>query len=194
MKLSGAFYLQSDVVHISRELLGKKLCTRVDGAFTSGIITETEAYAGTSDRASHAWNNRRTARTEVMYSRGGVAYVYLCYGIHHLFNVVTNDENIPHAVLIRAIEPLEGIPHMLRRRGKAKADALLATGPGRLSQALDIKTRHSGCPLSGDLIWIEDCGVHIPESAINCTPRIGVGYAGEDAGLPYRFRALKLPL
>ena len=105
MKLKREFYLREDVVQIAKELLGKVLFTNIGGKITAGIITETEAYAGITDRASHAYNNRRTARTEVMYAVGGTSYVYLCYGIHHLFNVVTNKKDIPHAVLIRAIKP-----------------------------------------------------------------------------------------
>lgn len=116
MKLEKDFYLREDVVEISKELLGKYLYTKIDGKVTAGIITETEAYAGESDRASHAYNNRRTNRTEIMFAEGGVSYVYLCYGIHHLFNVVTNFKNTPHAVLIRAIKPVEGLPEILRRR------------------------------------------------------------------------------
>src|SRR3982750_593315 len=118
MKIPKSFYLRHDVVSISKELLGKYLFTKIEGTVTAGIITETEAYAGQIDKASHAYNNRRTARTEVMFSEGGVAYVYLCYGIHHLFNIVTNMADVPHAVLVRAVEPLEGIKYMLQRRGK----------------------------------------------------------------------------
>ena len=129
-KLTRDFYLQEDVVKISRELLGKVLCTKFNGKFTSGIITETEAYAGIPDKASHAYNGRRTKRTEVMYGMGGTAYVYLCYGIHHLFNIVTNKKDIPHAVLIRAVKPLDGIDLILKRRNQKKLTEKISSGPG----------------------------------------------------------------
>lgn len=151
------------------------------------MITETEAYAGVTDKASHAYGNRRTARTEVMFAEGGVAYVYLCYGIHHLFNVVTNVAEIPHAVLIRAGEPLEGIDHMLLRRKKATLTPALTSGPGALSAALGIRTIHSGVSLNGDRISIHDMGTNISPSQIVAATRIGVAYAGADALLPYRF-------
>ena len=146
MILPESFYNRKDVVKIARELLGKILVTEF-GVRTSGIIVETEAYAGITDKASHAYGGRRTGRTEVMYSPGGTAYVYLCYGIHHLFNVVTNIEGIPHAVLIRAIEPVEGIETMLERRGKTKLSPSLTAGPGALSQALGISTALTGTSL-----------------------------------------------
>ncbi len=186
MKLPVEYYLSEDVVGIGKDLVGKKLCTNIDGKFTSGIIAETEAYAGINDQASHAWNNRRTKRTEVMYMKGGVAYIYLCYGIHHLFNVVTNREDIPHAVLIRSIIPIDGIEHMLKRRGMNKADAKLTSGPGSLSRALGITCDYAACDLTADTIWIED-GIKIPSTNITVSKRIGVDYAGKDAGLPYRF-------
>lgn len=184
--LSKAFYLRGDVVQIARELLGKVLVSCIDGKFTSGMIVETEAYAGVEDRASHAFGGRRTARTEIMYMDGGTAYVYLCYGIHHLFNVVTNTENIPHAVLIRGIEPLDGIETMLERRGKADLSPQLTAGPGTLSSALGINTSHSGISLGKD-IWIEDRGLVVDNDKVVADSRVGVAYAGEDAYLPYRF-------
>jgi DNA-3-methyladenine glycosylase len=188
MKLPREFYLRKDVVKISKELLGKVLCTKFDGKLTSGIITETEAYAGVIDKASHAYGGRRTQRTETMFARGGTAYVYLCYGIHHLFNVVTAPENEPHAVLVRAIRPLDGIPLILERRAKEKVDKTTAGGPGTVSQALGILTKHSGTDLSGNKIWIEDRGIKVAPKDIVAGPRVGVDYAGEDAKLPYRFR------
>lgn len=197
MKLEKDFYLHEDVVHLSKDLLGKFLCTRIEGKLTSGIIIETEAYAGEIDKASHAYNNRRTSRTEIMFAEGGVAYVYLCYGIHHLFNVVTNYKNVPHAILVRAIKPVEGIRTMLKRRnlevteenieavksGKKK----IAGGPGTVSQALGIKTKHSGLDLTGKTIWIEDRGIKIVKKNIISGPRVGVDYAGEHTKWPYRF-------
>ncbi len=186
-KLSKDFYLREDVVQISKDLLGKYLFTKIDGKLTAGIITETEAYAGAVDKASHAYNNRRTTRTEVMYSQGGVSYVYLCYGIHHLFNVVTNVNDVPHAVLVRAVKPIEGIDIILKRRNAEKLHSKISGGPGTVSQALGIKTKHTGLDLNGTKIWIEDKGIKIMKSDIVAGPRIGVDYAGEDAKLPYRF-------
>jgi DNA-3-methyladenine glycosylase len=188
MKLSRDFYLQEDVIKISKELLGKYLFTRMDGKTTAGIITETEAYAGISDKASHAYGGKRTPRTETMYAKGGTAYVYLCYGIHHLFNVVTNQSGIPHAVLIRAIIPAIGIETILSRRKKNKLSPALCSGPGTLSEALAIRKSHSGVDLTGKTIWLEDRNVIVNPSDIVCSPRVGVDYAEEDAHLPYRFR------
>ncbi len=185
-KLSREFYLGEDVQHIAQILLGKILCTNFSGDFTSAIIVEIEAYGGITDRASHAFNDRRTPRTETMYAAGGTAYVYLCYGIHHLFNVVTNIEGIPHAVLIRGLEPIKGIDIMLRRRNMAKVQPRLTSGPGCLTKAMGIHTSHSGISLRGDSIWIEE-DTSIPEPLINTSPRIGVEYAGKDAKLPWRF-------
>lgn len=185
-KLSNAFYERADVVKIAQELLGKLLVTEIGGLRTSGRIVETEAYAGKTDRASHAWNDRRTRRTETIYSHGGVAYVYLCYGIHHLFNVVTNQREVPHAVLVRGLEPVDGIDTMLWRCGKQKLDATLTAGPGSLSRALGITTALTGESLSGDVLWIEDAP-RIPKTQIVAGTRVGVAYALDDAYLPYRF-------
>ena len=188
------FFLRPDVVQVARDLLGKKLVTRIDGELTSGIICETEAYAGVTDRASHAFGDRRTARTEVMYARGGTAYVYLCYGIHSLFNIVTNEAGIPHAVLIRGIIPLKGTEIMLRRSGKGKISKNFGTGPGKVAKILGIHYSHSGLDLvsppgnnDGPSIWIEDAGRLVQPAQITCGPRVGVDYAGEDALLPYRY-------
>jgi DNA-3-methyladenine glycosylase len=187
-KLGADFYAREDVVKIAWELLGKVLCTRFNGQFTCGRIVETEAYNGVVDRASHSFGGRRTNRTEIMYAEGGTAYVYLCYGIHHLFNVVTNAKDTPHAVLIRALEPLEGIDTMLMRTGKKKLDFSLTRGPGNVSKALGIATKHTGQNLfEDDSIWIADDGLPLHAINIISSPRIGVDYAGEDALLPYRF-------
>jgi DNA-3-methyladenine glycosylase len=187
MKLKKAYYLEPNVVKLAKDLLGKVLVTREGKRITSGIITETEAYNGIVDKASHAYGNRRTNRTEIMFKEGGTSYVYLCYGIHYLFNVVTNVKDHPHAVLIRAIQPLEGKELILRRRGVAKADKKLCIGPGKVSQALGIDIKYNGLDLTGDKIWIEDRGIKIKRKDILVGPRIGVDYAGEDAKLPYRF-------
>lgn len=186
-KLGLSFYEQPNVVKIAKQLLGKILVTHFDGITTAGRIVETEAYNGVVDKASHAYNGRRTNRTEIMFAHGGAAYVYLCYGIHHLFNVVTNVAGTPHAVLIRALDPIIGIEQMLLRTGKHKADHTLTKGPGNVSKALGIATQHTGLSLLGNDIWIADDGTRYKPSAIATTARIGVDYAAEDALLPYRF-------
>jgi DNA-3-methyladenine glycosylase len=186
-KLDYSFYGRRDVVKIARDLLGKILVTRFGGELSSGRIVETEAYNGAVDRASHAYSNRRTKRTEVMYGEAATAYVYLCYGIHHLFNVVTNKKDIPHAILIRALEPLEGVEQMLARTGKKTLDQSLTRGPGNVSRALGLLTVHTGVSLLEDEVFIGDDGYRLRRSDIVITPRIGVDYAGEDAKLPYRF-------
>jgi DNA-3-methyladenine glycosylase len=182
------FYQREDVLEISQDLLGKVLMTHIDGFLTGGIITETEAYRGPEDRASHAYGGRRTKRNEVMYQAGGIAYVYRIYGIHAMFNIVTYSPGIPHAILIRAIQPTIGIEHMLKRRGKKEKSPTLTHGPGTLSQALGIDTIHNGVSLMGPLIWIEDQGIQVDKDKILAGPRVGVDYAGEDAFLPWRFR------
>lgn len=187
MVLPESFYRRDDVVAIAQQLLGKVLVSRIGGELTAGMITETEAYAGVTDRASHAYGGRHTARTGVMYAPGGVAYVYLCYGIHHLFNVVTNVAGIPHAVLIRAIEPVEGISHMLLRRGRAVLAPAVTAGPGALTVALGITTSHTSLSLQGPEITIEDRNINFDEQEIIKSTRVGVAYAAEDALLPYRF-------
>ena len=183
-KLDRTFYANTDVVEVARELLGKVLVTNIDGVLTSGVISETEAYAGAIDRASHAFGGKVTKRNTIMYGEAGFAYVYLCYGIHHLFNIVTDVPGVAHAVLVRAIHPLQGKETMLARR---KTKVLTTAGPGTLSQALGIRTEHNGVDLLDDLITIEDHGIVIPRKSIIIGPRIGVDFAGHDALLPYRF-------
>ena len=189
MKLKEEFYWRDDVVEIGRKLLGKVLSTQIDGVLTQIVITETEAYAGVTDKASHAYGGKRTRRTEPMFVQGGIAYVYLCYGIHHLFNVVTNVEGTPHAVLVRAGKPLEGLDQMLARRQKSAIDDSLLGGPGSLAKAMGITTKLTGASLLGDQVWIEDQGVNVDNAEITAGPRVGVDYAAEDAVLPYRFIA-----
>jgi len=185
--LQHSFYDRSNVTVIARELLGKILITSFDNEITAGRIVETEAYNGAVDRASHAYGNRRTNRTEVMFGKPGTAYVYLCYGIHHLFNVVTNKKEIPHAILIRAVEPTEGISIMQDRTRKKVLDNTLTRGPGNVSKALGIFTYHSGLDLVTSDIRIVDDGFQYKKKEIAVTTRIGVDYAGPDALLPYRF-------
>ena len=194
-KLSADFYQREDIQLISRELLGKVLCTNFHGKLTSGIIVETEAYGGITDKASHAYGGRRTKRTETMYAKGGTAYVYLCYGIHHLFNVVTNVEGVPHAVLIRAVQPLDGIDIMLRRRNLNNISNRLTAGPGILSQAMGISVHISGQSLLDKQIWIEnrENNNQLMDLKIISSPRVGVQYAGEDANNLWRFQVANTP-
>jgi DNA-3-methyladenine glycosylase len=186
-KLPLSFYQRKNVIHVAKELLGKILVTNWNGIITSGRIVECEAYAGVIDKASHAAGGRRTARNEIMYGEGGYAYVYLCYGIHHLFNVVTSFKEEPHAVLIRALDPLEGVPEMLLRTHKNKFDETLTRGPGNVSKALGIFTKHTGMSLLDDKLFIANDGGKYSKKEIAASPRIGVEYAGADALLPYRF-------
>ncbi len=186
-KIEAPFYLQSDVLQIAKELIGKILVTNFNTILTADRIVETEAYNGVVDKASHSYGGRRTNRTEIMYAQGGVSYVYLCYGIHHLFNVVCNVANTPQAVLIRALEPLVGIEDMLIRANKKILDNTLTKGPGNVCKALGITTKHTGGSLLQEKIYIVDDGFTYDDSNIMATPRIGVDYAGEHAQLPYRF-------
>ncbi len=190
-KLGIQFYDREDVVAIARELIGKIIVTNFDGVVTSGRIVETEAYIGITDKASHAYAGKRTARNEHMYSHAATSYVYICYGLHHLFNVVTNKKGVPDAVLIRAVEPLQGIPTMLKRTNKKTLDNTLTRGPGNAGKALGINKEHSGLNLRGNEIFITDdkaAGyVSIPDRQIGSSKRIGVESAGASALLPYRF-------
>jgi len=186
-KLPASFYHRTNVVTIAKELLGKLLVTTFNGEVTAGRIVEIEAYNGIVDKASHSYGGRRTNRTETMYAAGGIAYVYLCYGIHHLFNVVTNVQDTPHAILIRAIEPVKGTDIMLRRMKKEKADYSIGRGPGNVSKALGISVVHTRLSLLQNEIYIADDGAVIKPTQIETGPRIGVDYAEEDALLPYRF-------
>jgi DNA-3-methyladenine glycosylase len=186
-KLNSRFFHRLDVVQIARDLIGKILVTRFDNNLTSGRIVETEAYAGITDRASHAFGGRRTQRTEIMYHHGGTSYIYLCYGIHHLFNIVTNKAEVPHAILIRALEPIGGIEIMLSRTRKKTFDYSLTRGPGNLSKAMGLSVTHSGKSLLEDEIYVADDGFSVAKKQIVTTTRVGVDYAGPDALLPYRF-------
>jgi DNA-3-methyladenine glycosylase len=186
-KLPIEFYDRADVLQIARDLLGKILITKFDGSITSGIIVETEAYVGLTDRASHSFGGKRTFRNEHMYALAGTSYVYICYGMHHLFNVVTNKKEVPDAVLIRGIEPLHGIDSMLQRTGKLKLDTTLTKGPGNVGKALGISKEHSGLNLLGNKIFIADNNILFNEGEIGASKRIGVEGAGAAALYPYRF-------
>ena len=186
-KLPLSFYNREDVVQIAKELLGKIIVTTFDGHLTSGRITETEAYVGITDKASHSFGNRRTARNEHMYGPAGIAYVYICYGMHQMFNIITNDKEVPDAILVRAIEPMEGIGIMLKRAGKKELDRTLTRGPGNVGKALGIFKHHSGLKLNSRKIYILEDTFSIPEENIGTSIRIGVESAGPDGLLPYRF-------
>ncbi|RXK59280.1 DNA-3-methyladenine glycosylase [Lacibacter luteus] len=184
-KLGIDFYRRDDVALIAQELLGKYIVTNFDHQYSVGRIVETEAYAGIVDKASHAYNNRRTARTEIMFGEAGHAYVYLCYGIHHLFNVVCNIPGKADAVLIRGIEPVEGMPFMQQRFQKEKFNSSIGRGPGNVSKALGISTLHTGLQLQQQQLFLAE-EIQAPFS-IMISPRIGVDYAGDHAKWLYRF-------
>ncbi len=202
-------FYKRDTLTVARDLLGMVICRRTDEGYTSGIITECEAYMGEADPAAHSYKGKRD-RVRIQYGAKGHAYVYLIYGMHHCFNITTGGEGVPESVLIRAIMPLDGIPLMEQRRGMkngkrniSKADgreidtskrkrsavprlSALADGPGKLCKALNITMDHYGCdltdPESG--LWLE---YGEPPEKIITTPRIGVDYAGEAALWPWRF-------
>jgi DNA-3-methyladenine glycosylase len=184
-KLPREFYTRPSVLAVARDLLGQLLVVPArDRTRVSGIIVETEAYRGPEDRASHAYGGRRTNRVRAMDDTGGTAYVYFVYGMYHQFNVVTNVSDIPHAVLIRALEPVEGIA-LMRRRRRGEADRGLTNGPGKLCIALGIDRRLDRADLLGDRIWIEEGGRAPAATAIG--PRVGIEYAREWAARPWRF-------
>lgn len=182
------FYQTPDVVAIAKQLIGKVLCTKIDGKLTTARIVETEAYRGPEDRACHAYQNKKTKRNSAMFAIGGTAYVYQCYGLHYLFNVVTGSEEMPHAVLIRAVEPLIGIDTMLARRNFTSLIPPLTNGPGALTKALGITLLQNYISLQSDMIWIEKIATDMPSEKIIASPRVGIHYAGEDMLLPWRFR------
>lgn len=187
MKLPEAFYLGTDVVAISKSLLGKYLFTCIDGVTTGGYIVETEAYNGIVDKAAHSYGNRLTPRTQTMFMQGGIAYVYLCYGIHEMFNIVTSTEGHPTAILIRAVHPTEGIEAMQVRRNMPVLKPTITAGPGSVAKALGISRNINAISLQSDTLWLEDRGLNFTDDQITVGPRIGVAYAAEDALLPYRF-------
>ncbi len=186
-KLGVDFYSGDNVVQTARNLLGKIIVTDFSGAFTAARIVETEAYVALVDKASHSFGGRRTTRNEHMYGPAGISYVYICYGMHHLFNVVTNRQGIPDAVLIRAAEPLQGIEIMQERTGKAAGDSGITKGPGNVSKALGISKIHSGITLTGKELYLAGDNFYLPPSIIGVSKRIGVDSAGADAAKPYRF-------
>lgn len=186
-KLQKSYFQNTDVVFLAQDLLGKILFTNKNGEITAGIITETEAYFGIDDKASHAYGCRRTARTEAMYQPGGIAYIYVCYGIHHLLNIVISGKDDPKSVLIRSVQPYKGISTIEKRRNKSMSDTAISSGPGLVSKALGIDLSFNKNSLTEDKIWIEDLGLKYNEDEIASVPRVGIAYAKEHAVLPLRF-------
>ena len=184
-KLPRDFYTRPSVLTVARELLGKLLVVPAGDTRVSGKIVEVEAYRGPHDRAAHSYGGRRTKRTEPMYGIGGTAYVFFVYGMYFQFNVVTNAAEIPHAVLIRAVEPVEGI-ELMRARRTVRTDRDLTNGPGKLCIALNIDRRLDGVDLLGSDVWLEE-GERIAPSQIQRGPRIGIDYAEEWKEKPWRF-------
>ena len=186
-KLSLAFYQRKDVIEIAKDLLGKIVVTNIYGKITSGRIVETEAYVANVDKASHAYNGKRTLRNEAMYAAAGAVYVYICYGMHNMLNIVTNDLNVPDAILIRALEPTKGIEIMLERTGKKMFDNTLTKGPGNVAKAMGISKSISGLMLGEKIINIYKDDLSFLQDEIGTSKRIGIDGAGTDAELPYRF-------
>ena len=187
MKLPLSFYQRDDAVLIARELLGKHVYTNIDGQLTGGVIVETEAYQGPEDRGSHAYNHRRTPRNETMFSAGGIVYMYICYGIHDMLNVVTGTDGTSHAVLIRAVDPRVGVDIMRERRGVFNEDTRLCRGPGALAKALGLVKAHNGLNLLEDTIWIEDRNEVVDVGDIIASARVGMNFDGPYKTIPWRF-------
>lgn len=187
VRLGRAFYAREETLAVARELLGKRLVVPTDaGERVSGRIVEVEAYLGAEDKAAHSYGWRRTARTETMYAKGGTAYVFFVYGMHHQFNVVTGPEGTPTAVLVRAIEPEEGIEIMRERRAVSK-ERELTSGPGKLCKALAIDRSFDGEDMTKSTrVWLEDAGARARPEEIAAGPRIGIAYAEEYALKPWR--------
>jgi DNA-3-methyladenine glycosylase len=185
LKLDESFYQRNDVTRVAKDLLGKVLYTAVGRRVSSGIIVETEAYSHI-EKGCHAYLNRKTKRNEVMFNAGGYSYVYLCYGIHNLFNVVTGSQGTGDAVLIRALEPVGGIP-IMQKRMNTDNTRRITSGPGKLTKALGIDRSFNGKHLTGSEIWISDEGIQVKKLQIVASPRIGIDYAGKDAELPWRY-------
>ncbi len=182
--LSKSFFQRKNVVQIAKELLGKTIATVLNGQMTSGIIVETEAYSF-RERGCHAYLNKMTERNRVMFDDGGIAYVYLCYGIHNLFNVVTNKKDKAEAVLIRSLQPMRG-EELMKERMRTTLLKRITSGPGKLTKALGIDRTHNGKNLVSSDLWIEE-GIPVAKKEIVSATRIGIDYAGEDAKLPWRF-------
>lgn len=182
-----SYYLNENVVFLAKDLIGKTLCSNIEGQLVKSIIVETEAYEGVTDKASHAYNNRFTERTKVMYQQGGIAYIYLCYGIHYLFNVVSHKKGTPHAVLIRGCIPYLGFETVKKRRNSSTLNFDTCIGPAKLSQAHGFTLQHNKQPLISETIYLDFNNFFEKELEILASPRIGIDYAEEDALLKYRF-------
>ncbi len=186
--LPRAFYARP-VLTVARACLGKLLVHRTPEGLLVGRIVETEAYRGPEDRAAHSFGGRRTARTEVMFGPAGHAYVFFVYGMHYQFNVVTTGEGHPHAVLVRAVEPVAGVQHMAKRRKLPETSRELTNGPGKLCQAFGIDKRAYGLDLCGRELFLADG----TRSKTQTSARIGVQYAADWAEKPWRFFDPKSP-
>lgn len=188
--LESSFYQDEDVVSMAQKLLGKILVTEVDGMVSSGMIVETEAYRGPDDRGCHAFGGRCTERTKTMFYEGGHAYVYICYGVHPMVNVVTGPEGFAHAVLIRAIQPLEGVDMMMERRRINKEKPILVNGPGKLTVALGIHKEMDGQKLFEQTspLRLYDASMDILPEKVVSGPRVGMSkYVGACSHRPWRF-------
>lgn len=186
MIIPESFYLREDTLTIAKELLGKFVFTQVDGIIAGGMIVETEAYLGVTDASCHSFNNRKSAKNATMYEQGGVAYMYICYGIHDMLNLVTGPAGESHVVLIRAIEPTIGIEHMMERRGNVPLKRL-TNGPGSLAKALGLNKSFDRESLTSKRLWLEDKGVIIEPSNIKETPRIGINCPEPFLSAPWRY-------
>lgn len=193
--LPRSYYLSEDVVGLSKDLLGKHLISNVNGKKSSGIIVETEAYRAPDDKACHAYANKKTPRTETMFAIGGTSYVYICYGIHNLFNVVTGPKDIAHAILIRAIEPIEGKTMMEKRRKMSIDRKESCNGPGKFTRCMNITKEQNGINLTSkkSALWIEDHGLKMSANEIIEGPRVGMATAEECSHWPWRFRIKNNP-
>ena len=186
-KLAREFYTRADTLQIARDLLGKILVVpTATGERVSGMIAETEAYCGVEDKAAHSYAGRRTKRTETMYAVGGTVYIFFIYGMYFQFNVVVGTTGTPHAVLIRAVAPVEGVELMRARRGLQMKDTNLTSGPGKLCIALGIDKSFNNEDLLGQKIWLEEA-TNITSDEIRCGRRVGIDYAEEYAEKPWRF-------
>ena len=188
-KLPAAFFQRPDVLQIARDLLGKCLCTNLNGIITAGRVVETEAYRHVGDQSMTLHLQRKREQAQGLYVPGGHAYIYTVYNRHALFNIATHDAEHPDTVLIRAVEPTIGVEEMLRRRGLSAPVRALTAGPGVLTQALGITPALTGRPVTGEVLWFEDHGEEVAPANIVASARVGLEYAGpEAAGLPWRFR------
>ncbi|MBK0382311.1 DNA-3-methyladenine glycosylase [Pedobacter sp. SD-b] len=186
MNLDNTFYHRNDTVKMAKELIGKFLFSNVDGKLTGGMIVETEAYMGSIDSSCHTFNNRKTERNATMFNRGGVSYMYVCYGIHDMLNIVTGDEGNSQVILVRAVEPKFGLDIMQQRRGQVPLNRL-AKGPGSLAKALGLNKSFDNSSLTDGLIWIENKGIEFLEKDIIESPRIGLSCPEPYFSIPWRF-------